>query len=760
MKKYLRAWLAGIAALLFITPVFSQTDFTLYHMRLVPQRIYQNPALLPSSRVFVGLPVISSFYYHGSNAFSYNDVITRESDDSLKIDVNKLLTKLDDRNNLFMNLDIDLLSFGFRVADSYFVSFSARERSIVRFMYPKDLVNFVWKGNAAIGLGKTLQFSPSFDGMVFKEFALGLAKEVDDKLTLGMRLKLLNGQMNVFSERAKVSFYTDPTDYSLKLNSDILIRTSGIDSLSDRETKDIIKGSNYGFGIDMGATYKLNSKFSFSASVLDLGYIKWKKQLLTLKSNRPGEDVTFEGIDINEFINKDTTGSPFETVLDSLADQFKIDSAYNQSYKTNLPLRFYAGADYNINEKNTVGFLFHGQFYDKKFLPAFSLSYYSQLGRILGLSASYNVMNHSYNNIGLGLSLNLGTSQIYASTDNILAVTNYKTARNAQLHMGLVWTFGREKNDKDKDGVADKMDDCPLIPGLVLLKGCPDADLDGIPDKDDACPDIPGILALKGCPDADGDGVTDADDACPDVKGLAFYKGCPDSDGDSIIDNQDECPFQAGLAIFKGCPDTDGDGVPDKNDLCPTVPGNPEFNGCPFIDTDGDGIRDVEDACPLEAGPVENKGCPLQDTDGDKIPDIYDKCPTIFGVVVNNGCPEIKKEEEEVLNTAFSSLEFESGKSIIKPASFASLDRLAELLLKKPDWKLQLSGHTDNVGKPASNLTLSKNRTNAVKNYLVKKGVPEERIKPEWFGQTRPVEPNTTTEGRQKNRRVEIAIFF
>lgn len=787
MKKYLHLWLVGIVTLLLASQVFSQTDFTLYHMRLVPQRIYQNPAFVPQCRTFVGMPVISSIYFHGSNAFSYNDLITREADDSLRIDVDKLLSKLDDRNNLFMNFDIDLLSFGFKVAGSYYITFSARERTIERFMYPKDLINFVWKGNAAIGLGKELQFSPSLDAFVFDEYALGLAKTFNDKFTLGMRFKYLNGRANIYTERAKASLYTDANDYCLRLNSDILIRTAGIDSLSDQKTKDIIKGGNPGLGIDIGVAYKLNSKFSFSASILDLGSIKWKKQLLALESRRPGEVVTFEGIDINEFINKDSVGNPLNAVLDSLADQFKIDSVYNQSYKTNLPARFYVGADFNINDKNTVGLLFHGQYYDKKFLPAFSLSYYTQLGRMLGLSASYNIMNKSSNNFGLGMSLNLGPMQIYATTDNILAIPKYKTAQNAHVHTGLVWTFGRQQRDRDKDGVPDKLDDCPLVAGLAQLKGCPDADLDGVPDKDDACQDIPGLVSLKGCPDADGDGITDAEDACPDqpgpvalkgcpdadgdgipdkdddcpdVKGIASFRGCPDSDGDSITDSRDECPYQAGLAIFRGCPDTDGDGVPDKDDLCPTVPGNPDFKGCPFVDTDGDGIRDADDACPNEPGPVENKGCPLLDTDGDKIPDIYDKCPTIAGVAENNGCPEIRKEEQEVLNTAFSSLEFESGKSVIKEVSYASLDRLAELLVKKPDWKLQLSGHTDNVGKPESNMTLSKNRTLSVKNYLVKKGVPAERIKPEWYGQTRPIEPNTTPEGRQKNRRVEIAIFF
>jgi outer membrane protein OmpA-like peptidoglycan-associated protein len=89
-----------------------------------------------------------------------------------------------------------------------------------------------------------------------------------------------------------------------------------------------------------------------------------------------------------------------------------------------------------------------------------------------------------------------------------------------------------------------------------------------------------------------------------------------------------------------------------------------------------------------------------------------------------------------------------------------SLDGLADVMKKRSEFKLSLSGHTDNVGKPASNLNLSKFRTLAVRDYLVKKGVETERIKTEWFGQTQPVADNTTPEGRQKNRRVEMKIIF
>src|SRR5690606_4705705 len=81
-------------------------------------------------------------------------------------------------------------------------------------------------------------------------------------------------------------------------------------------------------------------------------------------------------------------------------------------------------------------------------------------------------------------------------------------------------------------------------------------------------------LSIKfGGKDTDGDGIYDKDDACPDVPGLAAFNGCPDSDGDGIEDSKDECPNEAGTAEFNGCPDSDGDAVADKDDKCPTVAG-------------------------------------------------------------------------------------------------------------------------------------------------------------------------------------------
>lgn len=139
--------------------------------------------------------------------------------------------------------------------------------------------------------------------------------------------------------------------------------------------------------------------------------------------------------------------------------------------------------------------------------------------------------------------------------------------------------------DTDKDGIADLDDDCPQVPGLKSLRGCPDKDGDGVSDKDDLCSEQPGSIELKGCPDSDDDGIPDKDDKCPDEPGQAAYRGCmpPDRDQDGIADNEDPCPDEAGPLAFGGCPDSDGDGVPDKDDKCPSIAGTVAQKGCPAL---------------------------------------------------------------------------------------------------------------------------------------------------------------------------------
>jgi outer membrane protein OmpA-like peptidoglycan-associated protein len=102
---------------------------------------------------------------------------------------------------------------------------------------------------------------------------------------------------------------------------------------------------------------------------------------------------------------------------------------------------------------------------------------------------------------------------------------------------------------------------------------------------------------------------------------------------------------------------------------------------------------------------------------------------------------------------------FDTGKSTLRPESYKEIDELAEFLLLKKNMIVEIAGHTDNVGKPEANLRLSQDRADAVRNYLLKKGVKPDHVQARGYGQTQPISTNDTDAGRQKNRRTEVRII-
>jgi outer membrane protein OmpA-like peptidoglycan-associated protein len=100
---------------------------------------------------------------------------------------------------------------------------------------------------------------------------------------------------------------------------------------------------------------------------------------------------------------------------------------------------------------------------------------------------------------------------------------------------------------------------------------------------------------------------------------------------------------------------------------------------------------------------------------------------------------------------------FDFNSATIKPDSEAVLKQISEILQKNPDWKLSMAGHTDNIGDARFNQQLSERRAAAVKDALVSRyGIAATRLTTKGFGASRPIEPNTTLEGRARNRRVEL----
>jgi outer membrane protein OmpA-like peptidoglycan-associated protein len=265
--------------------------------------------------------------------------------------------------------------------------------------------------------------------------------------------------------------------------------------------------------------------------------------------------------------------------------------------------------------------------------------------------------------------------------------------------------------------------------------------------------------------DSDGDGVTNDKDKCPNEAGKRA-DGCPwgDSDNDGLTDDKDKCPKVAGVKDYQGCPvpDTDGDGVKDDVDQCPKVKGHKDYKGCVPPDTDGDGLTDDKDKCPKVKGEARHQGCPPPDKDQDGIPDDKDKCPdkpeTKNGYQDTDGCPDTVPKIVKRFTGAIKGIYFATGKAKIRRASFGKLNKAVAVLKKYPGVKLEIGGYTDSTGKRKLNVALSKKRAEAVRDYLVKKGVATERLTAIGYGPDKPVADNKTRKGRAKNRRIEFKL--
>lgn len=772
--------------------VISQSDFLLHAHSLTPHQLVVNPSVLPQADFFLGLPVIgNSFAGFSNNSFTYRDLIKKKpGTDSIYFDFDNFLSSLRNTNFIYGGVNTDLVSIGWREG-RWYVGARVTEVADFRFRFSKDLMKLAINGNGPY-LGELMQLGNIYlRASHYRKYAVNFSRDIRCKLRLGMSAAYLYGMENLNVKRSNITLITNPVTFDLTGTSDILINSSGTEAFNTDSLKTWpyqMQRKNRGFSLDLGASYKLNDKINVSASLLDLGFIKWKYKAKSY-SNAVNE-FTFAGIPINDFLNAnpDSVEHGINRYLDSLGNVFSVQESNITKYSVALPARIYLSGSYSLNEWNTLRLTYLGNTFHRLYSSA-ALSYTRNFNNLLEFSLLWAVHNHTAANLGAGVTLNLGLTQFNLMADNVPAVFGAYNSRGTTVRAGitLVSGYGEDRPDycdRDHDGIPNERDECPDDPGTMEMMGCPDSDLDGIPDKYDECPDVAGKLDLHGCPDTDGDGITDNRDACPELVGPPELDGCPDSDGDGITDNSDDCPNLAGPADLRGCPDRDKDGITDDKDVCPDLPGTIKYNGCPdsdgdgipdntddcpqtagFVqfngcpDTDGDGISDQHDRCPLLPGEKANRGCPSGDSDKDGVPDEIDQCPTVAGLKALNGCPEPKSEAKKVIETAVRDLEFGSGKAVISTASHDALDNLVLLLNANPGWRMRISGHTDNSGTATGNMKLSRDRANAVASYLINGGVSADRLEVEWFGQSKPIADNNTERGRKKNRRVEMKLI-
>lgn len=723
---------------------YSQLSNTLYFNDYNPRQHWLNPSFRPEGKFYVGMPALSTIAVGGGNSrLTFEDIfqnvtVNGEKKTVLFFDKNadsegyeNFLKKMKYNERIFASYRLHLLEFGFRIKEKGYATFGLSNRLESMVVLPNEVFGLVFEGMENEPYDWNLD-KLSTDATLFTELALGYSHRINDKLEVGGKFKYLYGHANLHTKLNDVTVTSGPDEWVVKGDASIHAAMPGLTVRStdegridgvDMDVDPVLMAKPQGHGIafDLGATYRPLPELKVSASVIDLGFIRWKNNLSQV--DKVG-DFAFEGISYD--INDDTTDyfDPYEEMLEEMFENNENPSAYT----TGLKAQIHLAAEWAFWENRIgLGILSKTYIYHRNAWEEFLLTANFRPFKQISLSLGYGMFDGEWNNLSAGINFNLGPVNLFVLADNIPFryaksgdATFPSNTRHARVNTGLAFVIGDRFKDKDKDGVEDKLDLCPNT-----LKGVQ--------------------VDSKGCPlDSDKDGVADYLDKCANTPKEAIGKV------DSV-----------------GCPlDSDKDGVADYLDQCANTPkeaiGKIDSVGCP-LDSDGDGVADYLDKCantPKEAiGKTDSVGCPL-DSDGDGIYDYEDKCPNLAGVKDNSGCPEVKAEVKQLFKKALNGIQFASGKATIMKRSYPILNDVVKVMEENPTYNLSIVGHTDSSGDPEKNLKLSQDRAASVKDYLIMKGVDASRIRTDGKGDTEPVADNATVQGRTLNRRVAFEIEY
>lgn len=467
--KWLFVWLSLMIILGGSGSLFAQPN-TLYFMKGIPQTKDLNPARPGiSGGFYFSMPLFSKLdLAANTNNWAYNDLIhwgTGTQADVLVLDADKFIGSIGNKNFAFESAALTVLEGGYKKGKNFFAA-SLTEREFTEVFFSKDLVTLIKYGNRR-DLGKTY-YSGNFGigAQHYREFAFNYARDVDKKLTIGGAAKILFGmaavQTNGMNFKSISSANGESLDVTatgrLNISAPVVFNYSQYDEIRsvnlipNYTIRDYLSNfKNPGIAVDLGFAYRISKKTEFSASIIDLGVIGWTSNVTRLTEHG---HFLYEGINLND--GSGVVISQFYPVINQLGED--ISRAFRPTHSesgfaTLLPVKIYFGIDHELNDNVNVSGLTRIRIINNTVRTSLTASANALLGDVLSLSASYSIMESTYDNLGLGIGIRAGEFQIYTAADNLFSPFYPSKARNLNLRIGINFIFDGKGSNKGGSGL-------------------------------------------------------------------------------------------------------------------------------------------------------------------------------------------------------------------------------------------------------------------------------------------------------------------
>ncbi len=449
-----------------------QNKQLLYDVGSLPQSLMSNPGTNISFDRHIGIPFLSQIHFSaGSSGLNLHDIFD-DSNPNVNERVSRALKNLTDTDFFTVREQLEIVSFGWRLGNEDYLSLGIYQEMDGFAYFPKDPAVLVYEGNYNY-IDVPFNFSDvSFTGEAMSVYHAGLNKKVDNRLTLGGRLKIYSGIFNVESTDNTGAFTTTSTpggpNYYRHFadNINVRVNTSGYKSLKDENqrveeaTAALLKrsffGGNIGVGVDLGVTYKIEEDLIVTGSVQDLGLMFHKKDVenyfYTGSYQTDGIEPLFPEA------GPGATTLPYWDIFEAEVDANLKDEILNKAYLTWRPYilnasveygfgRFYESCNCLVPEfkeaVNLIGVHLFGIKRPKGLKYAVNSYYDRKITQNTRIKFAYTIDDFSYTNLGLLFSTRLKNFNFYLAADNLLGYFNLAKSNGQSVQLGFQFVFDR-----------------------------------------------------------------------------------------------------------------------------------------------------------------------------------------------------------------------------------------------------------------------------------------------------------------------------